>query len=496
MITLLKLLIWDLDDTLWRGTLAEGDEVSLFPERIQAIRTLNQQGVANSICSKNDFEAAKRKLEELGIFDEFVFPEINFAAKGQSVKRIISDMNLRAPDVVFIDDNQHNLEEVKSVVPEIDVYDARGAELDEFLARAIEDTKGGKSRVEKYRLMEKKRAAREELEGSNVDFLKASNIRMAVLRTQENFQFATRLEELVNRTNQLNFLKTRIEPNTLAPFIIDVGKNQVYSVFVWDKFGHYGLVGFAFVRTTSKQLKHFTFSCRIMNMGIEEEFAWFLNSAANGPHVPAENLPVTPRHNEWITILDSNDDEAREAITRAIGGETQAIEGPQIRIMANCQSGSIAHYLDVEQQVAVDNWPRAFRIQEWSDDGDMRGGWHPYMVYGAFVDYQYAGWATPEGIDRYRRAVEKLENECRQHGAQLIVLLPSDYSENIKGESTDFTQLNDVWRSVADESNTVDVIELDDHIEGKVVDPRHFSRETLISTAKVLSSKLEEYKNK
>ena len=98
---MLKLIIWDLDDTLWQGTLAEGDDVIPIQSRVEAIKVLNEQGVVNSISSKNDFESAKTKLEEFGIFDQFVFPEINFAAKGQAVQRIISDMNLRAPDVVL-----------------------------------------------------------------------------------------------------------------------------------------------------------------------------------------------------------------------------------------------------------------------------------------------------------------------------------------------------------------------------------------------------------
>lgn len=77
-----KLIIWDLDATLRKGTLEEGNEVTLFEGQVAAIKTLNEQGVVHSICSKNDFDFAKAGLEELGLFEEFVFPEINFAAKG------------------------------------------------------------------------------------------------------------------------------------------------------------------------------------------------------------------------------------------------------------------------------------------------------------------------------------------------------------------------------------------------------------------------------
>src|SRR5690606_23598033 len=104
-----KLLIWDLDDTLWRGTLAEGDVPVLYELRAEAIRRLNLAGVVHSICSKNDAAKARSELERFGLWDQFVFPEISFEPKGELVKRIIGDMQLRAPDVVFIDDNEMNL---------------------------------------------------------------------------------------------------------------------------------------------------------------------------------------------------------------------------------------------------------------------------------------------------------------------------------------------------------------------------------------------------
>lgn len=483
---MLKLIIWDLDDTLWRGTLAEGDQVELFQDRVDAIKQLNQQGVVHSICSKNDFETAKTQLESFGVFEEFVFPEINFAAKGQQVQQIISDMNLRAPDVVFVDDNAHNLHEVASVVEGIVTYDATSPEFNEFLKNAIEETRGGKSRLEKYRMMEAKRAARKVVGGSNEDFLRSSNIRMAVVRTQENFPFASRIEELVNRTNQLNFLKTRIEPGTLGPFIVDLSKNQVYSVFVWDDFGSYGLVGFAFVRTNSKDLRHFTFSCRIMNMGIEEQFAWFLSSAPDGPRVPAEKLPVAPKEHDWISLLDSNSDEARVMIAKSMGVDEETAKA-QVRIMANCQSGSIAHYLNLDKSVEVDNWPRAFRIGEWADDRDPRGSFAPFMVYGAFVDYQQERWATPSGLAEYEAAARDFVEECNERNCRLVVLLPSDYTENAEGVSFDYHSLNRVWRDLANQVSALELIELQDHVKGIGVDARHFSRETFISIAEVLT---------
>ena len=60
----IKVVIWDLDDTLWKGTLAEGDDVQLLENRVAIIKELNKRGIVNAICSKNDPDKAKSKLEE------------------------------------------------------------------------------------------------------------------------------------------------------------------------------------------------------------------------------------------------------------------------------------------------------------------------------------------------------------------------------------------------------------------------------------------------
>lgn len=64
----IKVVIWDLDDTLWKGILAEGDDVLLQQECVDIIKTLNRRGIVNTICSKNDYVTAKNKLVELNIW--------------------------------------------------------------------------------------------------------------------------------------------------------------------------------------------------------------------------------------------------------------------------------------------------------------------------------------------------------------------------------------------------------------------------------------------
>lgn len=108
----IKLVIWDLDETLWKGTLSEGDVVVKEPIA-EFLRNTLDMGIVHSICSKNDFRKTKDKLSELGLWDIFVFPSIDWTPKGVRVKETIENMGLRPGNVLFVDDNMQNLEEVK-----------------------------------------------------------------------------------------------------------------------------------------------------------------------------------------------------------------------------------------------------------------------------------------------------------------------------------------------------------------------------------------------
>ena len=108
----LKLVIWDLDDTFWTGTLSEG-EIVPNAEHIRLVKELSYRGIVNSICSKNYMEPAIAKLEELGVSDYFVFPSINWDPKGQRISTLVKDMKLRAENVLFIDDNIINIHEAQ-----------------------------------------------------------------------------------------------------------------------------------------------------------------------------------------------------------------------------------------------------------------------------------------------------------------------------------------------------------------------------------------------
>jgi FkbH-like protein len=446
--------------------LAEGDTLLPHQNRFDIVRQLNERGVVNSICSKNDFERAKVALEDFNLWSEFVFPEIQMEAKGQVVKSIIADMQLRAPDVIFIDDNDSNLREVAFFNEGIQLLDANDPETDKKLAEWVDGLPLGRSRVDEYRQLEAKRDAKQSSGLDNHAFLETCNIRVALVRRSDNLSYAARIEELINRTNQMNFTKSRVEAGSMAEYVIEP-KHETYSVFVWDNFGFYGLVGFAAIEEKSK-LVHLAYSCRIMNMGVEQAVGLVIKKTFKPVNIPHPMFDAP-----WIKLVDA----ANPEFQRLLAKELEAPAAVSLRVMANCQSGALVHYLGTPG-ADWDNWPRIFKLEEMLSNPASLSKMEKF-VYGAFNDYDDRYWQAPPSVDTYRKAAEAMTSQVLSYGSIMVIILPRQHfkEQYPYGVTPDrFAGFNSVWRDLAKQHpaslKVVEIAELSDEAHG---DPRHFS---------------------
>lgn len=259
----IKLVIWDLDETFWEGTLSE-ESIKIPKRNFELLAALTDIGIVNSICSKNDWKRVQAELESNNVAYYFVFPSVNWEPKGPRVKQLISDMQLRPENVLFLDDNPSNLGEVQHYCPDIMV--AGPEVLSQLLqdARTVEKTDKGHNRLKQYRVLEDKRAERTHYE-SNEAFLMDSNIQVKVC--YDCLTQLPRIHDLVLRSNQLNFTKQRSTKEELKAMLEDETVSSGY-VSVSDRFGDYGIVGFYAIR--DNRLIHFLFSCRTLGMGVEQ----------------------------------------------------------------------------------------------------------------------------------------------------------------------------------------------------------------------------------
>lgn len=304
-----KLVIWDLDDTFWRGTLSE-EPVAAIQSNIDLVIALARRGIVSSICSKNERSVVEKELGRMDIWAYFVLPSISFESKGRSIRNLIDALQLRPENVVFIDDNPSVLAEAAFTCPGILCFDhpsRLAAQLDcAHLQGSADDEL---LRLNHYRLLATRYDSKLDSAGGDEEFLRQSDIRIDIdYEVEVHFD---RIIELINRSNQLNYTKIRIisdEDKVAFRQSLDAFGFKAGVVRAWDRYGDYGIVGFFMTLATLREykLEHFVFSCRIMNMGIEQFVYDFLNrptiDIVEPVATPIDKYPAV----DWIEIGKGN----------------------------------------------------------------------------------------------------------------------------------------------------------------------------------------------
>jgi FkbH-like protein len=267
-----KCVVWDLDNSLWDGVLLENDEVNLKPRVKKLLETLDQRGILLSIASKNDHQSAWQHLEALEISTYFLFPQINWAPKSESIKAIARKLNIGLNTVAFIDDNPFELNEVAASIPEVACIDIRSIdsllEQERFQGSKTADAQNRRRYYQEAIVREEKQV---EFGSDYVQFLAFCEIRLQVEGYRaEDFD---RVAELVQRTNQLNFSGRKYERAPLREMLDDPNVEK-YSLHCSDKFGSYGLIGFALVRRGDGEIhiEDLMLSCRVQGKMVEQAF--------------------------------------------------------------------------------------------------------------------------------------------------------------------------------------------------------------------------------
>lgn len=289
-----KCVIWDLDNTLWKGTLVEDgvEQLELQPGIKEILAEIERRGIINSIASKNSEELATRALEHFGLQDFFLFPKISWLPKSKSVREIALDLNVDVNTMLFIDDSAFERHEVQAVLPQVKAVDA--IEYQNILTLPELDvpvTEESRQRKHFYQNEAKRKRQSASYEGDYFDFLRSCGIKLEILPLNE--EHMGRVYELTQRTNQMNFSGNRYEKTD----ILHMANNQSLSCYVLkcqDNFGEYGIIGFGIVNTPENRLVDLMFSCRIQSKRVEHAFLTYLLNT----HLVNGDFRVTYRHTE------------------------------------------------------------------------------------------------------------------------------------------------------------------------------------------------------
>jgi FkbH-like protein len=276
----IKMVVVDLDDTLWRGVAVDAQSIDAFMTEgwplgfVEALQYLKKRGIIIAVISKNERTLIENILPhlykntiELG---DFAAVKINWRPKVENMEELLSEVNLLPRNVLFIDDSPVERAAMKAAFPDMRVLGGNPYELRRLLMWAPETqvaviTDESSRRTEMIKAQIDREQSRRRL--SREEFLTSLQIKFRIftLTTPDHPKFP-RAFELLNKTNQFNTTGKRWS-------IEEISKNleegfTIYAFEVEDIYTKYGLVGVIIIQGST--FEQFVMSCRVVGLDVEQ----------------------------------------------------------------------------------------------------------------------------------------------------------------------------------------------------------------------------------
>jgi FkbH-like protein len=298
-----KCVVWDLDNTIWNGVLLEDAAVTLRPLIRPVLQQLDARGILHSIASRNDEAAAMNKLDEFGLSDYFLYPQINWNTKTESIRSIAKSLNFALDAVAFVDDQPIERDEVSFGMPEVLCLDAGVIDsilaLPRMMPRFI--TNDSKRRRAMYLSDIQRNRIEQDFVGSNEEFL--ANLKMVFTISRATEDDLQRAEELTVRTHQLNSTGYTYSYDELNVFRKSP-KHQLLICGLDDRYGTYGKIGLCLLECGAEvwTIKLLLMSCRVMSRGVGTVILNHVMSMAKAAGVKLRAEFISNKRNRVMTI--------------------------------------------------------------------------------------------------------------------------------------------------------------------------------------------------
>lgn len=323
-----KLVICDLDNTLWGGVIGDdgidniklgghdgsGESFAAFQRELLALR---KRGVLLAVCSKNEAKTAWEMIDQHPEMvlrrSDFANARINWNDKAENISEMLRELNLLPESAVFLDDHPAERERIRQAFPHMLVPDlpADVAEYPAFIAdldcfETVSITPEDRARTVFYNQEAERRAVvgcgstiQEWLESLQIS-LKVGNLDRGNL---------VRAAQLLNKTNQFNMATRRVDQEDFWRWCNTPGhKSWIFSVA--DRLGDSGITGLItveFVGEKQARLIDFVMSCRVMGKQIEEAMLNVVKEslATQGPSELKTNFCKTDRNSPFLDFIQN-----------------------------------------------------------------------------------------------------------------------------------------------------------------------------------------------
>ena len=300
-----KVIVTDLDNTLWGGILGEdgADNLLMGPGTgyrgvQEALLALKQRGFLLAVASKNDETAALPVLERhpdcIVRPDDVVAMRIDWSPKAGNIRAMAEELSLGLDSFAFLDDNPIERAQVASELPMVRIlpHDMDAARTAHMLSahpelQRLAVTAEDAARTELYKARRERHAG-----ASNDPALRAAfleSLQQEILVEPLTDDAFKRIADLERKTNQFNLRTRRFSESQLRTFAAGPG-SFVVAFRVVDRFGDNGIVGMAVVSHdgTKAAIENFLMSCRVI--GRDVELVMLRDIAKRAAHVGCTHL--------------------------------------------------------------------------------------------------------------------------------------------------------------------------------------------------------------
>ncbi|MCK1482271.1 HAD family hydrolase [Bradyrhizobium sp. 193] len=286
-----KVLVLDLDHTLWGGVIAEdgieGIELGDSSPRGEAFKAfqkyllaLSERGVLLAVCSKNDHaravEVFEKHPEMVLRLEHFAAFKANWDPKSDNLQRIADELHLGLDSFVFADDNPAEIEIVRQFQPLVEGV-LLGPDPAEFIGRLQAGrhfepgnvTEEDLGRTAQYR-QERRRT---ELAASVTDMpAYLASLEMRATIKEFDALDLPRIAQLIARSNQFNLTTARRSEAEIQG-LLSRPDYRCFTMRLEDRFGDSGLISVVIAKIEDSVLVLDTclMSCRVLKRQVEDE---------------------------------------------------------------------------------------------------------------------------------------------------------------------------------------------------------------------------------
>jgi len=288
-----KCVVVDCDNTLWRGIAGEdgpqgiqmGDTYpgSCYRRFQNQLGQLRRLGYLLAIVSKNDEQLVRSIFEQHPDaalkWEDLAAVRVNWVDKPANLREIARELNLGLDSLLFLDDNDFELEMVRSALPEVRCVKVPPEPwlVPSVLPRCewidcLSVTDEDQLRAASYGA-DRKRRVLEQTASDHSAYLRDLKM-VATLESFSAERHLSRASQLTRRTNQFNLTTRRYTDADLL-----AARDQGAMIFLGaltDRFGDYGRVLLAILKPRGPglaELDTFLVSCRAIGRTVED--AWF-----------------------------------------------------------------------------------------------------------------------------------------------------------------------------------------------------------------------------